>query len=423
MTKRKTQEQAREMFASRGATMVGEYVTGKTPVECVCDACGATVWPTYGHVQGGRGACALCGNARAGQAQKIPDEVVRAAFAKRGAAMVGEYVTGKTPVECVCDTCGETIWPTYENIRSGQGACKSCGQARTNKARKIPDEVVRAAFAKRGATMVGKYVNSHKPVECVCDTCGETIWPTYGHVQSGRGACVYCAGRATKTQEQARKMFAKRGAAMVGEYVGNHKPVECVCDACGETIWPRYSGILRGRGACVYCAGQAPKTQEQARAMFAKRGATMVGEYVRANDPIEATCKTCGATVWPTYNNIQGGRGACSGCAATGYDPTKPGWLYLMAGIWDGLPWLKVGITNNDPADRAKRVGGTIIDSVLHESGADAHRDEQEILGQLGDLRGTGIPEGGDGYTESWSAWLMTVTTLTELRERYAVAA
>jgi hypothetical protein len=210
---------------------------------------------------------------------------------------------------------------------------------------------------------------------------------------------------------------------MIGGYVSNGEPVECVCDACGATVWPTYTGILRGRGACKYCGGKVRKTQEQARAMFAERGATMIGKYVRARDKVECICDTCGATIWQTYNYVQGGGGACSGCADWGYDSTKPGHLYLMAGIWDGLPWLKVGITNNAPADRAKQVGGTIIDSVLYKSGADAKRIERELLDQLGDLRGTGIPEGGDGHTESWSQWLLPVTTLTELRERYAVAA
>ena len=231
-----------------------------------------------------------------------------------------------------------------------------------------------------------------------------------------------------KTQEQAREMFASRGATMVGEYVGTKTPVECVCDTCGATGWPTYGHVQGGRGACATC-GYARRTKEQTKPEAETRAIAIAGGFTPSvpysgnHTPWKGTCHTCGETVSPTLSSVQSGNGACIHCAGRGYDATKPGYLYLMAGDHDGLPWLKVGITNRAPADRAKDVGGTIIDSVLYENGADAHRDEQEILGQLGDLRGTGIPQGGDGYTESWSAWLMTVTTLTELRERYAVAA
>jgi hypothetical protein len=164
------------------------------------------------------------------------------------------------------------------------------------------------------------------------------------------------------------------------------------------------------------------KTEEEARAIAIENGYTPDVPYPGAGKPWKGTCHTCDKAISPTLGGARV-QSACKYCAPNGFDTTKPGWLYLMAGIWDGRPWLKVGITNRAPADRAKDVGGTIIDSVLYESGAEAYRVEQETLGHLGDLRGTGIPQGGNGYTESWSQWLLPVTTLTELRERYAVAA
>jgi hypothetical protein len=349
-------------------------------------------------------------------------EQAREVFASAGATMVGEYVTSNARVECVCDACGATVWLTYKHARNSHG-CKYCGIVRRGLSKRKTQQQARKMFASAGATMVGEYVAALDPVECVCDACGATVWKPYASVQQGGRVCSYCSRRAPKTQEQAREMFKSAGATMVGEYVRVGDGVECIHDECGRTIYPRYDSIRGEKGPCIFCSPKSPKTQDQARAMFKSAGATMVGEYVRALDPVECVCDTCGATIWQTYSRLQQGGRVCASCADYGYDPTKPGWLYLMAGDHDGLPWLKVGITNNDPADRAKRVGGTIIDSVLYENGADAHRDEQELLGQLGDLRGTGIPEGGDGYTESWSAWLMTVTTLTELRERYAVAA
>jgi formylmethanofuran dehydrogenase subunit E len=352
------------------------------------------------------------------------EEEAREIAITRGLTPSVPYPGADKPWKGTCNTCNETISPSLHNIRRRKGACKHCaGNARhtETEARAIADE-------RGNYTPSVPYPGNHKPWPGTCNTCSKQVSPRFADIKGGQGACKSCAsartGKAQRIpEEQARKKFAERGATMIGGYVSNGEPVECVCDACGATVWPTYTGILRGRGACKYCGGKVRKTQEQARAMFAERGATMIGKYVRARDKVECICDTCGATIWQTYNYVQGGGGACSGCADWGYDSTKPGHLYLMAGIWDGLPWLKVGITNNAPADRAKQVGGTIIDSVLHESGADAKRIERELLDQLGDLRGTGIPEGGDGHTESWSQWLLPVTTLTELRERYAVAA
>jgi formylmethanofuran dehydrogenase subunit E len=364
MTRRKTQEQARAMFASRGATMVGEYVGTKTPVECVCDTCGATGWPTYGHVQGGRGACATCGYARRTKEQTKPEAEARAI------AIAGGFT------------------PDADAPYPGNG----------------------------------------KPWKGTCNTCGETVSPTLGNVQSGNGACIHCAGQAKYTEAKARAIAIAGGFTPDVPYSGVDAPWKGTCDTCGETVSPSLGSIQRGRGACKYCgnarrAKAQTRTEAETRAIAIACGFTPSVPYSGHHTPWKGTCNTCGETVSPTLGNVQSGNGACTGCAPHGYDSTKPGHLYLMAGDSDGLPWLKVGITNNAPANRAKDVGGTIIDSVLHESGADAHRVEQEILGKLGDLRGTGIPEGGDGYTESWSAWLMPVTTLTELRERYAVAA
>jgi hypothetical protein len=277
------------------------------------------------------------------------------------------------------------------------------------------------------------YPGNKKPWKGTCHKCGKSVSPRLHSIRKGGGACVHCAGNARHTEEEARAIAFDNGYTPDADapYPGNKKPWKGTCNTCGETIFARLRDAQRNRGACKYCGYARIREALIMPDAEARELATAKGKYTPDADvpysgvdaPWKGTCDTCGETVSPTLSSVQRGRGACASCADWGYDPTKPAYLYLMAGDHDGLPWLKVGITNNAPADRAKDVGGTIIDSVLYESGADARRIEQEILGQLGDLRGTGIPQGGKGYTESWSAWLMAVTTLTELRERYAVAA
>jgi hypothetical protein len=277
------------------------------------------------------------------------------------------------------------------------------------------------------------YPGGAKPWKGTCNTCDKSTSPRLANIISGKSACKYCAGNVRKTEEEARAEAIDNGFTPDADvpYPGGAKHWKGTCNTCDKTVSPTLENARTWR-ACKYCGYAARAKAQKVPEEEAREIATANGKYTPDADvpypglhtPWKGTCNTCDGTVSPRLGNIQAGKRACVACADHGgFDPTKPGWLYLMAGDSDGLPWLKVGITNNAPANRAKDVGGTIIDSVLYENGADAHRDEQEILGQLGDLRGTGIPEGGDGYTESWSAWLMTVTTLTELRERYAAAA
>jgi formylmethanofuran dehydrogenase subunit E len=346
------------------------------------------------------------------------------------------YPGGAKPWKGTCNTCDKSTSPRLANIISGKSACKYCA----GNVRKTEEEA-RAEAIDNGFTPDADvpYPGGAKHWKGTCNTCDKTVSPTLENARTWR-ACKYCGYAARAKAQKVPEEEAREIATAKGKYTpdadvpypGSGKPWKGTCNTCGETVSPRLSSIQKGASACVACGHVASAKARMRPEEEAREIATANGKYTPDADvpypglhtPWKGTCNTCDGTVSPRLGNIQAGKRACVACADHGgFDPTKPGWLYLMAGDSDGLPWLKVGITNNAPANRAKDVGGTIIDSVLYENGADAHRDEQEILGQLGDLRGTGIPEGGDGYTESWSAWLMTVTTLTELRERYAAAA
>jgi hypothetical protein len=336
------------------------------------------------------------------------------------------YPGNGKPWKGTCHTCGTTVSPRLGSARR-YGACKYCaGKA------KYTDGEARAMAIDGGYTPDADvpYPGARKPWKGTCNTCDKTISPRLGSIRAGNRACKSCGYNAVSKARRMPEEEAREIAIDKGEYTpdadvpypGSHTQWKGTCNTCDKTISPTLDSIQGGSRACKYCAGNVRKTEEEARAIAIDNGFTPDADapYPGNRTPWKGTCNTCGETVSP---RLRSNCGPCPGCAEYGFDPAKPGYLYLMAGDSDGLPWLKVGITNNAPADRAKEVGGTIIDSVLYESGADAYRDEQEILGQLGDLRGTGIPQGGNGYTESWSAWLMTVTTLTELRERYADAA
>ena len=144
--------------------------------------------------------------------------------------------------------------------------------------------------------------------------------------------------------------------------------------------------------------------------MFASGGATMVGVYVNSSTPVECVCNTCDATVWPRHNGIQQGRGTCPGCADHGgFDATKPGYLYLTQDLTAQTVLQKVGITNNAVEARLNQHGfDDLIDVMYSENGYAIRALEsalKEGLRDYGDLS-MGTDAGiawRDGYTEAWN--------------------
>ena len=121
-----------------------------------------------------------------------------------------------------------------------------------------------------------------------------------------------------------------------------------------------------------------------------------------------------------TVDHRNDGRG-CPSCAKTGFDPAKPGWLYLLAQPDWGL--LQVGITNV-PAERLvkhRSRGWVDVDLRGPMDGTLARDWESAILAMLiaadavvGSTEVAGI---FDGYTEAWLAHSFPATSLSGLIE------
>jgi hypothetical protein len=107
----------------------------------------------------------------------------------------------------------------------------------------------------------------------------------------------------------------------------------------------------------------------------------------------------------------------CPVCATSGFDPSKPAWLYLVRHEEAG--YLQVGITNSLESRIAthQRNGWTLLDRIpVH--GSTARVRESAILDAI---RASGVRqprERFDGYTESWSAGEYPVASLADLSGR-----
>jgi hypothetical protein len=104
------------------------------------------------------------------------------------------------------------------------------------------------------------------------------------------------------------------GVEPLEPYPGVNAPWKAQCLTCGNEISPRLSGVRRGRGACRFCAGNAPVDAETARREFAEAGAEMIGEFVNVRTPTRCRCMTCGTEVSPRLADIRAGQGPCRLC-------------------------------------------------------------------------------------------------------------
>lgn len=88
--------------------------------------------------------------------------------------------------------CGHPVSVSLSNARNPrQGPCKLCGLAKLSEIFRLPLNVVVADLAAKGMRVVGNYVNNRTPIECVCTVCGEpSDTVTYSNaMRVGIGAC------------------------------------------------------------------------------------------------------------------------------------------------------------------------------------------------------------------------------------------
>ena len=111
----------------------------------------------------------------------------------------------------------------------------------------------------------------------------------------------------------------------------------------------------------------------------------------------------------------------CPTCAKTGFDPNKPGWLYLLQHDLWGM--LQIGISNV-PKDRLKthkKNGWDVLDLRGPMDGHDTYRWEQDILLYListnADFVAGEIQGKFTGFTESWIQDSHPITSIKMLMD------
>ena len=179
MSKKKTLEKVRQLFESRGFTLLStEYVDSKSPLEYICSN-GHLSKIGYGSLQGGHG-CSKCSNNK----KKTINEV-ELAFRQRGYTLLStEYISSKSHLEYICSNGHQT------KISFNKLQCeRSCGFC-SDKKKTISE--VRLAFSRRGYTLLStKYDSNKLPLLYICDQ-NHNAKISFANLQRGNG-CPSCA--------------------------------------------------------------------------------------------------------------------------------------------------------------------------------------------------------------------------------------
>lgn len=228
-----------------GDVLEPRWLGSKMPHRVRC-AQGHLCTPKPNKVMQGVRICTTC----PGKYAYAAESRFRALIAKQGGRVTGEYRGTSAAVKCICRNNHEcNPWPGY--ILSGGGLCRTC-------ARKDPvatEAAFRARIIEQGGQVIGEYINARKPVECICAN-GHRCQPWPTRLQQGSGMCYICAGQDPAASEATlRLLVTELGGQVVGVYVNSQTPIDCICPNWHPCA-PTPNNVRRGQGMCNACAGK-----------------------------------------------------------------------------------------------------------------------------------------------------------------------
>lgn len=258
-----------------------------------------------------------------------------------------------------------------------------------------------------------EYVNARSCVQIICSEHGIFEQTPDNHISKKTG-CPRCgAERRAEQQRLSTEEFILRVSEVHGdkydysqvEYVNNHTKIQIICPEHG-VFEQTPSKHLYGRG-CPECAieQQRSSTDEfvrRAREIHGYKYEYSLVEYVHVKTPVKIICPTHGVFEQRPEVHLHQ-RSGCQQCAETGFNPSEPGTLYVLADDKQYPTLIKIGITN-DLKKRLRCLRYSTphpifkLVSYPFPRGADAYKLEQEVHKVFHELNAR--LKGFDGATE-----------------------
>ena len=183
--------------------------------------------------------------------------------------VLSKYNGNKVKVKCECGVCGN-IWDASPSHLLNKHGCPEC--AKKNSAEK--NTWSHSKFLEElnkvntNITVIGQYVKTRIPIDCVCKICGHKWSPKPYILLSGRG-CPEC-GKKIKADKHrlSEKEFLDRvyninpNIEIIGKYVSRKSYIETKCKVCGHIWSPSTGNLIEGYG-CPICNHSSTSYPEQ----------------------------------------------------------------------------------------------------------------------------------------------------------------
>jgi len=89
------------------------------------------------------------------------------------------------------------------------------------------------------------FPGSVKKWRCVCEKCGNEVFPTYNAIQQGRGGCGFCAGKKIHL-EDAISLMTNAGLKPIEDFKNKSTSWKSECLRCGDIVSPKLEKIMIG---------------------------------------------------------------------------------------------------------------------------------------------------------------------------------
>ena len=356
------------------------YKDSKSKWKCRCVTCTKIVFPMFTHVNAGIGGCKYCGHEKTANKLKLPERSAIKVMTNSSMKPLEPYKNMNTKWKSLCLICNNIGYPTLAQIKSGKGGCRPCGyksgSSKTRKKESIAKEVMIAS----NVQPLEPYRNSNSKWKCRCLICSKTVYPRLSSIIQGQGGCEYCSGKKVDIDE-AYNVFVSAGVKPLTPYVRSNQRWKSECLKCKRIVYPTYSNIKGGKGACGYCS-QRIVNPKDAEKIMKKAFLSPIDPYPGTNKRWKCQCLKCKKTVYPTYSHVKNGHTGCIYCAPAGLDLRKASYLYLITN--QNLNAHKVGIGNirlhNDRVKQFNKKGWVTYQTWNVESGKMALVMEKEVF-------------------------------------------
>lgn len=417
MPAKRSEEEARAFFISKGLTPLEPYPGQSKPWKSKCKNCKQIVSPHFSSIKAGR-RCGVCSGLVV-----IPEmavKVMRKAFLDP----LVLYPGAKTAWKCKCMKCGHIVHTYYSDVGHRGAKCGYCQKKFVD-----PKEAVGVMRAAGFIPQV-PYPGATTGWRSKCKVCKRESFPAYTWVKWGNTGCIYCK-KLLVSPTEAEVVMRKHNLEPLVPYPGAKTAWKCRCTKCGRVVSPQYSAIARGgQGSCKYCSRKAVDPVSAKKFMISK-GLLPLEPYSRSDGPWKCRCKRCKNVVTPRYIQVFRGQGGCKFCATSGIDYQAPAFIYLMTHRKYGAH--KIGIGTDKTVDNRirahERAGWESYRSIPVSSAIQAEAIEFAVLTWI--RKDLGLPPylskkemARGGYTETLEAAEIELPTiwrrvLLEKRRRF----